>query len=196
MMMVNKMLDIGIFGFRDKRHIIYSILKILGDVGRTIFITQNPCYIQLSENFSMEFEINDIDVIVSKDSFLDIYELIELDEYDFCIWDCITEIPTKVNLAVLADHGSIYREAFEELIEKPCNIFAVKEEVKKNEIPIVFIKASSVEDVLTKIEKDRILYSIPNNVHNKSISSMLSKATGISQRKLLETLKPKKGKFL
>lgn len=187
-MEINK--NIALCGFRDKRHIVYSMLKLLSNIGRTVFITTNPCYIQLSKEFVSEFEIDDISFYVLCEGLESASDYIDLEGYDFYIWDCLVETPNNIDMAIIVDHSELYREAFKELEKKPANIYIVKgEQAKKDEISISLIKASVVEDTLTQIETELIWFPIPNNAHNKTLANVLSKAIGISQGKLLENLR-------
>lgn len=182
-------MNIAIMGFRDKRHIFYSLLKILSNIGRVAFITPNPCYKQLSEDFSSEFEIEDTDILIVENLY-DVDTMLDLENYDFVIWDCLTELPEKIELLLMIDHPDMYRAAINELDSKPKYQFIAKgENALKNEKIISIIKASSVEEILTKVEKDRVWYPITGFVHNKSMSELLCSSTGINKNKLLSYLK-------
>lgn len=183
-------MNIVIMGFRDKRHIIYSILKILSPVGRTVFITTNPCYRQLSEDYSPEFEIGDTDVLVLNESLYSACEILELEVYDYLIWDAVVEVPENVDLSIMTDHEELYRSELEELNIKPKFKFIEnKTAAKKDEKTVTFVKASAVEEILTKIETDRIFYPITSYAHNKTMSEILSAATGMEKSKLTAYLK-------
>lgn len=183
-------MNIAIMGFRDKRHIIYSILKILTLLGRTAFITTNPCYKQLSEDYSSEFEIDDTDILILTENLYDAEDILELENYDFIIWDSITEIPEELTLSIIVDHPELYRTAFTELNVKPKLQYVAKEiKAQKGENAISFIKASEVEGILSKIETNKKWYPITGFTHNKSISEILSSATGISKSEIIHCLK-------
>lgn len=188
-------MDIAVMGFRDKRHIMYSMLKILSPMGRTAFITTNPCYRQLSEDFSAEFEIGDTDFLVLSESLYGAADILDIESYDFVIWDAVTEVPEKIDLSIIIDHEDLYRQAIDELSEKPKFKYVEnKASAKKDEKAAVFVKASAVEDILTKIETDREFYPITSYTHNKTMGEMLSMAMGIEKSKIISYLKKGKNK--
>ncbi|MBR1736818.1 MAG: hypothetical protein IJ736_07360 [Firmicutes bacterium] len=182
-------MNIAVMGFKDKRHIMYSLLKILSPAGRTAFITTNPCYRQLSEDFSSEFEIGDTDFLVLSDSLYSAEEYLDIGSYDFVIYDAIVEVPERIEVSVITDHEELYRQAIDEMDKKPTFKFIESKNAKKDEKSISFIKASTVEDILEKIENDREFYPITSYFHNKAMAELLSRATGMDKGKIIAYLK-------
>ncbi len=182
---------ISVYGFSDKRPIIYSCLKLLGSLGRTLFVTNNPQYIQLSENFERDFSIDDISILIPTESINDIDENFE--DYDYVLLDLIAEVVENQDIAIIIDHVDNYKTWLEEFEKPPIYYIQKGNKLDKTDKVAKFIYASSVESTLSRIEKDKLFYPISNGTHNKTLASILNEITGIKTAELLKYLKKKVG---
>lgn len=185
-----------ILGHSDKRHIIYTTLRMLQFVGRVCFITSNPCYRQLSPDFDEEFEFGDIHVICNEDiSYIETET--DLSAYDFVVCDCLLSMPSTMDLAIILDHVPFYEEQLDmnDIPDIPTFIPKGAKSFMGKAREVQFVPASVMEKDLKVIETELKLLPINNSTHNKYMSSILEQATRISKAKLLNTLK-KKGELI
>lgn len=185
-------MHIAIFGHSDKRHIIYTMLRMLKFSGRVCLVTNNPVYKQLSMDFEESFTISDVQVVVDQDPD-EVDEYHDLSQYDFVIYDCLLSIPSKIDVVVILDHYVIYEQYLDEneIPEVPTFIPKSSPLTNPNYTRLTIPPASLVEADLTAIEESYKLLPIKNNTHSKAMASILSTITKIPASKLLATLKQK-----
>jgi hypothetical protein len=181
-----------VFGHSDKRHIIYTMLRMLQFMGRVCFITSNPCYRQLSPDFDDEFEFGDIHVIYDEDiSYVESEH--DLTSYDFVVCDCLLSMPSTIDLAIIMDHVPFYEEQLDinDIPDIPTFIPKGETSFMNKTQGVQFVPASVMEKDLKLIESELKLLPINNSAHNRYMSAILEKATHIPKAKLLTTLKQK-----
>jgi len=196
---------IAVYGFSDKRHIFYSLFKILGSIGRVLFITKNPQYLLFTEDFQeTEFDVDTIRFKIVNEPISEIF-IEETDEindifksYDFVIMDIINDYISQDNqeIAIIVDHLEDYREmifdTFNDDGERPL-VFANKYSgiVSKIETGVNLEYASFVADDINRIETDRLFYPISNNKHIRVMATILREINHCSLSDLKRYLKKK-----
>lgn len=185
-------MKITILGHSDKRHIIYTMLRMLKYSGRVCLITNNPQYRQLSIDFEDDFLISDVQVLIAEDPD-EVADYHELDGYDYIIYDCLLSIPEEMDVVIIMDHVKTYETFMDEhdIPDIPTYVPKDAEVGKGNYTKVPFIPASLVEPQLRAIENSYKLLPINNSTHNKCMSSLLSGITKIPAAKLMATLKQK-----
>ena len=185
-------MNIVIFGHSDKRHLIYSMVRMLKFTGRVCLITNNPVYRQLSMDFEEMFTISDVQVIVEDDPD-SVEEYHDLSLYDYIIYDCLLSMPQKLDVAIILDHFQVYEQFMDENEIPEIPTFVPKNAKVTNNTykRFVLVPASTLEPQLQKIEESYKFLPILNSAHNKSVATLLETITHIPKSKLLATLKQK-----
>ena len=182
-------MNICLLGFTDKRPVIYSLLKVLGQVGRSIFITPNLQYSQLSENYEQDFEMMGVRIVCEPISFGEILAELELEEYNYIIFDCIVEIPENPNIILIQDNLEYYRDLLESEDEETYQVFTNKALTAEKEHTYTIVSAAQLEKTCHQIEKNRKSYSFASLAHNKMMSLLLGQILQMSPVSVLKYLK-------
>ena len=187
-------MKIVVYGYSNKQHIFYSLFKILGSIGRVLFITTNPQYCQFSDDcVSTEFELGNISFYITTESIYDV--VYNESEYDFIIIDAMTEVLDKDehDIAILYDHTNLYRETID-MFSDDVNSPDIYVQVGTGDIDatdkiVDFAPAYMFAETIQRIEKDRIFYPIYNRKHIKTIATILKTITGCSVSEIKKYLK-------
>lgn len=120
-------MKIGIIGLSDKRHIIYTLVRILGGLSTTVIFTPNKQYLYMSEDMMQDFELNDIRIVVYDCDIDEITEEeFELSTYEFIIYDILTYIPNELDVALILDNREKYIESLEDNGLEDISIFTAE----------------------------------------------------------------------
>ncbi len=186
-------LNIGLLGFSDKRHIVYTLMRVLSGLGRTVFFTQNKQYLMLSEEHLSDFEINDIHVVIFNCDIGDLEDEYDIDSYEYIIYDIFNELPLKLDVAVLLDSHKFYAFNLEDLDLDDIPVFTAcpveKIELLPQEKLIKIPPASSVEDILQLMFQKRELIPIKRGKFLKEMTTIISSITGLSSSYINQQLK-------
>lgn len=183
---VNKLKIFGICGFGDKRAWIFSFISTLGQIEKTMFITNNPMYKQLSESYTSEFEIAGIKIVVISGDYTSLNSYIDTYGYEFIIYDCIDNTPEYLDYILVLDNLDFYRE---QLPDDNKRIWIEKSLEDGN---IVTSPFAELEKFITKIEKDKVLYPITVYKHLKSVSIIISEMLDIPYKEAKKYYKKSK----
>lgn len=95
-------MQIGVYGFTDKRPVIYALLKILQATGDVALFTNNRHYKRLLEQGQSQGYLANVLVCVSDASPDEIFEEIgyTADDFDHIIFDIQDAIPDGLSLAI------------------------------------------------------------------------------------------------
>ena len=186
-------LNIGLLGFSDKRHIVYTLMRVLSGLGRTAFFTPNKQYLMLSEEHLSDFEINDIHVVVFNCDIEDLGEEYDIGSYEYIIYDIYDELPLKLDDAVLFDSHEFYAFNLEDLNIDDIPIFTACSVEKIDLLPqeklIKIPPASFVEDTLQLMFQNRELIPIKKGKFLKEMTAIVSSITGLQSSYINQQLK-------
>lgn len=185
---------IGIIGLSDKRHVIYTLIRVLGGLSSTVVFTPNKQYLYMSEDFVNDFELNDIRMVVCDDDDLDSLDEEEFDfeGFEYIVYDILTEIPSKLDVAVIMDHRDKYTSELENLELEDIPIYSIGEfsaaDAFSSEKKIKLTPASAVEPVLQEMYKTRQIKPFKNSGFNKSMCTLVCEVTGLPSRVVLSRI--------
>ena len=182
-------MNICLLGFTDKRPVFYSLLKALGQVGRTLFITPNLQYSQLSESYEQDFEVMGARIICEPISFGEILAEIEQEEYNYIVYDCLVEIPEKVDIALIHDNLEYYRDLLEGIDEETYRIFINKALTAEKANTYSMVPAALLEKTCRQIEQTKLPCPFPSSDHNKMISLLLGQILKMPPASIIKYLK-------
>jgi hypothetical protein len=183
----------GLMGFSDKRHIIYSLVRVLGGLGKTVILTPNPQYLQLSEGMASEFDLHDVRLVVYTGDVEALDAEYELHSYEYVIYDVIDDVPFKLDIALIMDDRSLYVEALEnrDLSEIPVLslISSPKSEMLSKEKVVKLPPASLMEPQLQELFSTRVLKPVQTSTFNDGMTSIVAQITGLSRGTVAGRLK-------
>ena len=182
-------MNICLLGFTDKRPIIYSLLKVLGQVGRTLLISPNMQFSQLSEDYVQDFEVMGVRVICEPISFGEILAEIDLEEFNYIIFDCIVELPEKVDIVLIQDNLDYYRDLLEATDEEAYLLFINKALTSEKGNVYTIVPAAMLEKTCAQIESNKLPYPFPSSAHNKMMAALLGKILQMPPLNILKYLK-------
>lgn len=182
-------MNICLLGFSDKRPVIYSLLKVLGQVGRTLLVSPNLQFSQLSEEYEQDFEVMGVRVICEPISFGEILAEIDLEEFNYVVFDCIVEVPEKIDIALIQDNLNYYRDLLDGFDEETYLLFINKALTSEKGNTYMMASAASLEKTCTQIEKMKLPYPFTSSPHNKMMSALLGKILQMPPPNILKYLK-------
>lgn len=187
-------MKIGIIGLSDKRHIIYTLVRVLGGLSNTIIFTPNKQYLQMSEDLLTDFELNDVRVVVYD---CDIDELdeeeYELSTYEFVVYDILLDVPFGLDVALVMDNRERYLTDLEDRDLDNIPIFSVDaftaEDAYIEEKHVKIPPASLVETIIQNMYKTRQITPIKNNNFNKGACDLVCSITKLKSGTVMPRLK-------
>jgi len=181
--------NICLLGFTDKRPVIYSLLKVLGQVGRTLLVTPNLQYSQLSEHYEQDFEAMGVRVICEPISFGEILAELEQDEYNYTVFDCLVEVPEKVDIALIQDNLEYYQDLLDGTDGDTYRLFINKALTAEKKDTYEMAPAAQLEKTCRLIEEKKLPYPFTSSVHNKVMSALLGQILQIPPQSIMKYLK-------
>lgn len=182
-------MNICLLGFTDKRPVIYSLLKVLGQVGRTLLISPNLQFSQLSEDYEQDFEVMGVRIICEPISFGEILMEIDLEEYNYIVFDCIVELPEMIDVALIQDNLNYYTDLLEVVDEETYLLFINKALTAEKGNMYMMASAAALEKTCMQIEQKKLPYPFTSSVHNKMMSALLGKILQMPPQSVLKYLK-------
>lgn|GEM_PF-2774209 len=182
-------MNICLLGFTDKRPVIYSLLKVLGQVGRTLLVSPNLQFSQLSEDYEQDFEVMGVHVICEPISFGEILAEVDLEEFNYIVFDCIVELPEKIDVALIQDNLDYYRDLLEVADEETYLLFINKALSPEKGNTYMMASAASLEKTCAQIERKKLPYPFASSIHNKMMSALLGEILQTPPQNILKYLK-------
>lgn len=187
-------MKIGIMGLADKRHIVYSLVRVLGGLSSTIIFTPNKQYLQMSEDMVADFELSDIRFVVYD---CDIDELdpddYELDNYEFVIYDILTDMPFQMDVGVIMDNRERFIQELEDRGLEDIPLFTCEvvdaANLLVNEKKVIIPPASYVEDVIQNMYVTKMLMPFKSAPFNKSMTALVTEITNLRAPVVQQKLK-------
>lgn len=182
-------MNICLLGFTDKRPVVYSLLKVLGQVGRTLFVSPNLQFTQLSEEYEQDFEVMGVRIICEPVSFGEILAEVDEEEYNYIIFDCIVEVPEMIDVALIQDNLDYYRELLEGTDEETYLLFINKSLTVEKGNTYMMASAAALEKTCAQIESKKLAYPFSSYAHNKMMAALLSQVLQMPPPNILKYLK-------
>lgn len=187
-------MKIGLLGLADKRHIVYSLVRVLGELSSTIIFTSNKQYLQMSPDLITDFELNDIRFVVYDCDIDEIdAEEYDLDNYEFVVYDILTEMPFSLDVAVIMDNRDEFILQLEDRELQGIPIFTCEHFEKGDaldcERAITIPPASYVEDAIQTMYRTKQLLPFKSGAFNKGMTSLVSEITKLRTNVVQQKLK-------
>lgn len=184
---------LGLMGLSDKRHVVYSLIRVLGNLGRTIFLTQNQQYLMLSPDHLNEFEISDVHVLVYEGDVDDLEDGYELHSYEYVIYDIWKQMPQSLDCGMIFDSREFYIYDLEDRNLDSITVFSVDGTKKDEQLPhekaIKIPPASLIEPTLQTMFNTQTLTPIKNSTFITSMTHVIKEVTGLSSGQISSRLK-------
>jgi len=164
-------------------------MKVLGQVGRTMLVTPNLQYSQLSESYEQDFEAMGVRVICEPISFGEILAELEQDEFNYTIFDCLVEVPERVDIALIQDNLEYYTDLLDGTDKETYRLFINKELTTEKNDTYAMAPAAQLEKTCRQIEDKRLPYPFASSVHNKVMSALLGQVLQIPPQSIVKYLK-------
>lgn len=185
----------GLLGLGDKRHIVYTLIRVLGGLGRTIFLTPNKQYLMLSQDHLLDFEINDVQVVVYECDIEDLHEEYGLSTYEYVIYDILKDFPADLDVALMLDSREHYMYDMEDRELDMIPLFTAvpvkKDDMFTNEKIVKVPPASLVEPQLQKMFTDRVLLPIKGGPFFSAMLPLVINMTGLTSSQISPRMKKK-----
>jgi len=114
---------IAIIGSGNKKPIVYGMLRLLSELGDTVFITGNPQYLAGSEDGEAKYYIGNATIVVTQQSMDNVFEDADWDAstYDNIIYDCDGPIPydTEYIVHIMTMNERVYERELERISNFP-----------------------------------------------------------------------------
>ena len=186
-------MKIGLMGLGDKRHIVYTLIRVLSNLGRTVIFTPNSQYLMLSEEYLPEFEICDAQMAIYNCDIDDLCKEYDLDAYSYVVYDIQREIPFDLDIGMILDSRDYYVAELKDRELDDVQLFSVqncvKSELLTQEVTIKLPTASKIEKVLYKMFDERRLLPVTNSDFIRGMTPFMTQITELSAGQISASLK-------
>jgi len=181
-------------GFKDKRIWLYAVIKSLAQIYNVKIVTNSPYFKSLNPDYDFEYEMAGCAIQVVKDDYSNLDELIEIEGFNYVIYDCVDNLPDYLDYVVILDNLHYYEDLLEPFDQSKMKIYRPVAGAAKDPLNIIqSVPASQVVALLEKIEETRnISYVSTNGKVTMSMISMLSDLLEVPAKELMKFLKRKK----
>lgn len=170
-------MQIGVYGYTDKRPIIYALMKLLQKTGDVALFSNNRHYKRLLENGESTGHMANIMISISDASPDEVFEEIGYteDDFDHIIFDIQDTLPEHLTLMLYVKSypPSEEEQMFLDLIDDYYTI-KMTYDGKKEKDAINLAPLLSVWKTVEQIESFRILAPIPSKELNVSLAKLLA----------------------
>ena len=168
---------IGVYGYTDKRPVIYALMKLLQATGDIALFSSNRHYKRLLEHGESQGHMANMLISVSDASPDEVFEQIgyTVDDFDHIIFDIQEAIPDNLTLNIFVKSYKPHEDeqAFLDILGKYETIKMVYDGKKEKEA-INVIPLSSIWRSVEEIEAFHVLSPIPSKELNKGLAAMLA----------------------
>ena len=182
---------IGVYGYTDKRPVMYALMKILMSTGDVAFFSNNRHYKRLLDFGESQGHFNNVLISVSDATPDEVFEEIgySADDFDHVIFDIQDAIPENLTklIYVKSYPPSDDEEAFIALLEDYQTV-KLTYDGRKEKGAIHLAPLSSVWKSVELIETYRILNPIPSKELNRGLAGLLADSLGISVKTAYQLL--------
>jgi len=176
-------MQIGVFGYTDKRPVIYPLLKLLQSTGDVALFTNNRHYKRLLQPGETQGHLANIMVAVSDASPDEIFEVVGYtsDDFEHIVFDVQDTIPENLSLAL---HVKSFapdedEQSFLDALG-PCTTVKMLYDRKKEKDAINVMPLAPLWKHAEEIESYRILPPSPSKELNKGLAKLLASHLNIS----------------
>lgn len=114
---------IALVGAGNKKPIVYGMLRLLSELGDTVFITGNPQYLAGSDDGEAKYYIGNASIVVTQQSIDNVFQDADWDAntYDTIIYDCDGPIPydTEYIVHIMTMNERVYERELERISNFP-----------------------------------------------------------------------------
>lgn len=176
---------IGVYGYTDKRPVIYALMKLLQATGDVALFTNNRHYRRLLVHGETQGHMANIMIAVSDASPDEIFEEVgyTVDDFEHIIFDIQDTIPDNLSmiLYVKTYAPSEEEQSFIDILGA-CHFIKMTYDGKRDKDAINVIPLSAIWRSVEQIEAHRILCPIPSKELNKKLAVLLAPDLKISAK--------------
>lgn len=188
---------IGVYGYTDKRPVIYALMKLLQTTGDVALLTNNRNYARLLESGEHQGHFANVMIAVTDATPDEVFEEIGYapDDFDHVIFDIQDTIPSDMQLAL---HVKTFAPSEDEqavlgMLNDPVTVkMAYDGKREKNAIHVVPI--SRLWQVVERIEHFRLLEPMPSKTLNVEFAKLLAPHLNIKPKQALGILTRRRSK--
>ncbi|QGQ98796.1 hypothetical protein EHS13_29930 [Paenibacillus psychroresistens] len=182
---------IGVYGFTDKRPVIYALLKLLQATGDVALFSNNRHYKRLLENGESQGHMANILISVSDASPDEIFEQVgyTVDDFEHIIFDMQDTIPDNLSLVFYVKSFSPNEDeqSFLEILGAYTTI-KMTYDGKREKEAINVLPISQLWRSIEEIETYHILSPMPSVNLNKGLAAMLAPKLNIKLKTAMTIL--------
>lgn len=183
---------IGVYGYTDKRPVVYALLKLLSATGDVALFSSNRHYKRLLDYGESKGHMANVMIAVSDASPDEIFEEIgyNADDFDHIIFDLQDTMPEQLSLVL---HVKGYKpgedeQAFLELLDD-CRTVKMMYDGKKERGCVNVPPLSTLWRAVEQIEAFRLLLPLPSDTLNKGLAAMLAPLLNMKEKAVVALLK-------
>jgi len=188
---------IGIYGYTDKRPVIYALLKLLQTTGDVALLTNNRHYTRLLESGERLGHFANVLIAVTDATPDEVFEEIGYapEDFDHVLFDVQDTIPSDLHLAI---HVKAYAPSEDEqallgMLNEPVTVkMAYDGRREKNAIHVM--PNSRLWQAAERIEHFRLLEPLPSKVMNAEFAKLLAPHLNIKPKQALGILTRRRSK--
>lgn len=188
---------LGLYGYTDKRPVLYSLMYLLQSLGDVVVITPNRHLLRLNENYSDLGHIGNVLVHVTDLSPDEVWSELGHRKEDFAhiIYDLTAFVTnTDMNIHVL---GSEFEDDEEELLDcleaKPLYLKLMYDGKPNKKVNENIQVTADMLRLVEYIERNKLLVAIPDKNLTKAMTKDLAQVLQIPERSVTHILMGRRG---
>ncbi|GKU77564.1 hypothetical protein [Paenibacillus sp. L3-i20] len=187
-------MQIGVYGYTDKRPVIYALMKLLQTTGDVALFSNNRHYKRLLEEGESQGHMANIMIAISDATPDEIFKEVGYtpDDFEHVIFDIQDTIPDNLTHAIYVKtyNPNEDERAFLELIGD-YRVIKLNYDGKSEKNAINVIPSTSMWKSIEQIEFYKILNPIPSKELNKGLATMLAPSLQITMKSAFTLLNRK-----
>ncbi|WP_138755938.1 hypothetical protein [Paenibacillus sinopodophylli] len=187
-------MQIGVYGYTDKRPVIYALMKILQATGDVALFSNNRHYKRLLEPGETQGHMANIMIAISDATPDEIFEEVSYapDDFEHVIFDIQDTIPDNLSqiIYVKTYNPNEEEKAFLELLGD-YQVVKLTYDGKREKNAINVIPNSLIWKTIENIEFYGVLHAIPSKDLNRGLAAMLAPPLQIKSKTALTLLNRK-----
>ncbi len=184
-------MQIGVYGYTDKRPLVYALMKVLQSTGDVVLFSNNRHYKRLLDQGESQGHFANIMISVSDASPDEVFEEIGYseDDFDHILFDLQEAIPEKLSLIfyVKSYPPNEDEQAFLDILDQYHTV-KMTYDGRREKGAIHLAPFSNVWKAVEEIEAYRILKPIPSKAFNKGLASVLAPPLNITPKTAMTLL--------
>lgn len=184
-------MNIGVYGYTDKRMIIYPILKLLQAAGDVAFFTNNRHYSRLLEDNTDSGYIANILICVSDATPDEVFEQLGYtpDDFDHIVFDMVDSIPEQLDLSINVMTYAL-DESDLDFLSLLDNVKTIKIAYERSKGKEEYVVTPSIKTfaAIERFEQFRVLESIDTPSITNTLSNLISPKLGMSPKNCIAVM--------